>query len=126
LWKGGGTFALDGRRYEVTATFWRTRSTMVDEMGGVVAAAERMGRKRWTVTAGSRTYQFRRGSALGHRQDLYEGEQRVGTIRRTNLWRNDVEADLPGVPIEVQVFVLGVVIAIWDNQRVLASGGGSS
>ena len=33
-----GSFSLDGRQYEVRGSFWGNRSTMVDEMGGVLAA----------------------------------------------------------------------------------------
>ena len=76
FWKDGGVFSLDGRPYEVRGNFWRTRSTLVDEMGGELAAADRVGRKRWTVTSAGQTY----GSAAPHswsnRQDLYSATAR--------------------------------------------------
>ncbi len=42
-------------------------------------------------------------------------------MRRTSAWRGDVAADLPGLPLPVQVFVLGVVITMWDAQAAAAA-----
>ncbi|MDG4826480.1 hypothetical protein O7635_31910 [Asanoa sp. WMMD1127] len=121
FWKNGGAFALDGRHYEVRGSFWGNRSTLLDEMGGEVATAERIGRKRWTVTSAGRTYQFRRASVWGNRQELYTDAGPVGTVNRPSAWRRDVEVDLPGVPVAVQIFVLAVVIAMWDAQAAAAA-----
>lgn len=121
FWKGGGTFTLDGREYEVRGSLWGNRSTMVDEMGGVLAAADRVGRKRWTVTSAGQTYEFHRASLWGNRQDLYSGDRAVGSVNRPSNWRSDVELDLPGVPAPVQIFVLAVVVAMWDAQAAAAS-----
>jgi len=46
----------------------------------------------------------------------------VGSVRRTSFWRGDVAADLPGLPLPVQIFVVGVVITMWEQQAA-ASGG---
>ncbi|GAA1888841.1 hypothetical protein [Asanoa iriomotensis] len=123
FWKQGGAFTLDGRRFEVRSSTWGTKSTMVDEMGGEVAAAERVGRKRWTVSYAGQTYTFRRHSMWSQRQDLYVGDNAVGYARRTSAWRREVELDLPGVPVPAQVFVLGVVIALWDAETAAVAGG---
>src|ERR1700754_1112254 len=108
FWRNGGAFALDGRRFEVRGSLWGTRSALRDEFGGAVAEAERIGRKRWTVTSGGRPSECRRPSVWGPRQDLYVGDRAVGSVRRPSSWRRDVEVDLPGVPVAVQIFVLAV------------------
>ncbi len=68
------------------------------------------------MTSAGRTYEFRRGSVWGNRQDLYAGDRQVGSVHRPSNWRSDVELDLPDVPAPVQIFVLAVVVAMWDAQ----------
>jgi hypothetical protein len=122
FWKHGGTFTLDGRPYEVRGNFWGTRSTLVDQLGGELASAERVGRRRWTVTSAGQTYRFRRASWWNSsRQELYIDDRPAGSVTRRSAWRRDVDADLPGVPVPVQVFVLAVVIAMWDAERRAAA-----
>ena len=54
IWKHGGHFELDGRRYEVRGNMWGSKYGMVAADGTPVASAERVGRKRWTVEASGR------------------------------------------------------------------------
>jgi len=119
-WRSGGDFELGGRRYEVRGNAWGNRFSMVDEDGTVVAAADRVGRKQWTVTAAGQTYHFQRASMWNDEQELRAGDTRVGSVKRTSVWRGDVVADLPGMPLPVQVFVLGVVITMWNAQAAAA------
>jgi hypothetical protein len=114
--RSGGTIDLQGRRYQVRGNVLGTRFSMTDEFGGPVAAADRVGRKRWTVESGGQTYHFRRASPWSNEQVLFAADGRVGSVRRTSFWRGEVRADLPGLPLPVQVFVLGVVITMWDAQ----------
>jgi hypothetical protein len=116
LWKSGGAFELDGRRYHVNGNAWGNRFSMMDSYGNRVASADRVGRKRWTVEAAGQTYHFRRASPWSNEQELHVGGARVGSVRRTSFWRGEVAADLPGLPLPVQMFVLGVVITMWDAQ----------
>jgi hypothetical protein len=109
-WRSGGSFRLDGHTYHVRSNMWGSRFTMLDENGAVAAEAERVGRKNWTVAAGGRSYTFRRKSAFSSDQHLVDGERTVGVIKRTSMWTNNLAADLPGLPLPVQVFVLGVQI----------------
>jgi hypothetical protein len=122
-WRSGGDFEVDGRRFEVRASTWGTRYRMVDESGGEVAVAERAGRRRWTVRAGGRTYDFRRASFWGTRQELLVDDVRAGSLRRTSAWSGSVEADLPGMPLPIQIFVVGVQIAIWRARQSAAASG---
>jgi hypothetical protein len=122
LWRSGGDFVLDGRRYEVRGNFWGGRFTMLDDAGAPVAAASRVGRKRWTVDAAGQTFQFQRASIWSGRQELYNMAGPIGVVRRTSLWRGDVAGDLPGMTLPVQIFVLGVIITLWDAQSSSAAG----
>ncbi len=41
-------------------------------------------------------------------------KHRVGSVKQTSLWRNNVVADLPGFPLPVQIFTLVVVLTMWE------------
>ena len=98
VWKpsafiGGGSFVLDGCRYDVARGGWSWRRfRLVDERGELVALADGVGRAEWTL-AGSP----------------------VGRVRRVSAWRGEAEADLPGLPVPVQVFVLVSLLGVWDE-----------
>jgi hypothetical protein len=70
VWRNGGTFNVAGRRYEVKSNVWGTRFDMTDEAGMIIATADRVGRKRWTVEANGRTYRFQRASWWRSEQSL--------------------------------------------------------
>ncbi|MEV2240346.1 hypothetical protein [Micromonospora sp. NPDC049891] len=116
MWRSGGEFELDGRRFQVRSNVWGTRYTMVDDAGTPVASADRVGRRRWTVEASGQTYHFRRRSVWGSEEELILGDTRVGSVRKTSFWRGDVAIELPGLATELQLFVFGVVISMWDAQ----------
>jgi hypothetical protein len=120
-WRSGGVFQLDGVRYEVRGTALGSRFELIGPAGQPLASARRVGRKRWTVRAGDDTYQFRRTSIWRGDQELLLGDQAVGSIRRTSRWRGSAVADLPGMPTPVQVFVLCVVLAMWDAAAAAAN-----
>jgi hypothetical protein len=121
VWRTAGSFELAGRRYEVTGNAWGTRYTMTDQVGMAVATADRVGRKRWTVSAEGRTYQFQRPSWFRSEERLLSGDQPVGSVRRVSVWRGDTVADLPGLSLPVQVFVLVVVLTMWNAQAAAAA-----
>ena len=114
---------MDGRRFTVRANGWGTQYRMLDQTGEEVARVERAGRKHWTVVAEGRTYEFRRASVWGKQQDLVAGGVKVGSLRRTGAWSGDVEADLPGMSLPVQICVVGVQIAVWQAQQSAAAAG---
>jgi hypothetical protein len=122
VWKSGGDFELAGRPYQVRGSLLGGTYTMVDGAGATLATARRVGRKHWTVQTDRMTYTFRRKSVWSTEQELLSGENRVGSVRRTSIWRGDAVADLSGLPLPVQVFVLGVVISMWDAQQAAAAG----
>jgi len=122
VWRSGGEFVLEGRRFRVRSNGWGTKYTMTDDADVVVASADRVGRKRWTVDAGGQTYHFRRKTFWGDEQELMMGETRVGSIRRTSFWRGTVDVELPTLSPALQLFVFGVVVSMWDAQAAAAAG----
>jgi hypothetical protein len=68
------------------------------------------------VAAGTVTTPAAASAWSGEQSLLDGGGHRVGSIRRVSPWRADTEADLPGVPLLVQVFALIVVLATWEAQ----------
>jgi hypothetical protein len=120
LWKAGGTFEFDGRRYDVRGNMWGTKYEMVGEDGRPIASADRVGRKRWTVEAEGQTYEFRRASSWRQEEELHVEGQRMGSVKRISIWRGDTVVDLPGLPLPVQIFVLAVVLTMWDWSAALA------
>lgn len=121
MWKMGGEVELDGRHYHVRANTWGTTYGMADHDGTLIASADRVGRKSWRVEADGRTYEFRRPSVWRQEEELAAGGQRLDSVKRTSAWRGDAVADLPGLPLYVQVFVLAVVLATWDAASAAAS-----
>ncbi|MFN2494646.1 MAG: hypothetical protein ABR608_01885 [Pseudonocardiaceae bacterium] len=121
IWKTGGTFELDGQRYEIRGNMWGSKYGMVTEDGAAVASADRVGRKRWTVQAGGRVYEFQRASIWRQEEILHSEGSQVGSIKRISMWRGDAMADLPGLPVPVQIFVLAVVLTMWDQQFAAAT-----
>lgn len=126
VWTAGGRFELDGRRYEVRGNLWGSSYGMAGPDGAPVAVANRVVRKRWTVEAGGRTYHFQRASLWREEQEMRSDGRRVGSIKRTSIWRGDAVADLPGVPLPVQIFALAVVLTMWDWSSGGAAGGGAA
>nr|WP_255644063.1 hypothetical protein [Actinoplanes polyasparticus] len=120
-WKSGGEFTLEGRRYRVRSNGWGNKYTMTDDSDTVLAAADRVGRKRWTVTANGQTYHFRRRSFWASEEELVLGETRVGSVRKTSFWRGDVNVELPSLTPALQLFILGVVISKWDAEAAAAA-----
>jgi hypothetical protein len=125
-WRSGGVFDLNGERYQIRGSALGSRFQLIGPAGHPIASAQRVGRRRWTVHAGDRIYQFRRLSMWRGDQELLLGDQAVGSIRRTSMWRNSAVADLPGMPEPVQVFVLCVVLAKWNAQTAEAAAAGAA
>lgn len=116
MWRSGGDFTLDGRRFSVRSNAWGNRYVMTGDDGAEVAVADRVGRKHWTVEAGGQAYRFQRASIWSGAQELHNAAGPVGSVRRTSVWGGDVAVDLPGLPLPVQIFVMGVVISMWNAQ----------
>jgi len=125
-WRTGGSFALAGRRYHLKSNVWGSRYELTDEMDLTIATAERVGRKRWTVEANGRTYHFERASLWRPEESLVADGERVGSVRRVSVLRRDAVADLPGLPLPIQVFVLAIVLTMWERREAAAAAGRAS
>ncbi|WP_098956771.1 hypothetical protein [Pseudonocardia sp. N23] len=134
-WRGGGTFTLhDGQKFEVKARtmggrYELTRVLASDgAVSGPLAVADRVGRKDWTITdARGRAMRFRRTSMWSSEQELLGPDGTpVGEIRRLSAWRGGAVAELPGLDAPLQVFVVAVVICMWDSQAAAAAGGAAA
>ncbi|MEU4563250.1 hypothetical protein AB0F72_33135 [Actinoplanes sp. NPDC023936] len=121
VWKTGGRFTLDGQDFEVRAHGWGSTFSMTDGQGTVLAEAQRVGRKNWTVQAGDVAYEFQRVSIWRNDQDLMRDGVPVGTIRQTSSWSGSLEADLPGLALPVQIFIVGIMITWWNSQAAAAA-----
>lgn len=120
-WRSGGSFTVEGRRYEVRSNLWGSTYTMTDESGSPVASAANPNRRQWSVAAGSQTFEFRRRSWWRPQYDLFVGGQTVGFVRRPNSWRSATVAELPTMPLAVQVFAVAIALTTWDAAAVGAS-----
>ncbi|MGB9376928.1 MAG: hypothetical protein WCB04_05370 [Mycobacteriales bacterium] len=114
-WKHGGTLELDGRDYDVRANMWGNKYGIAAADGSPVASAEHVGRKRWSVESDGQTYDFQRASMWRREELLMRAGEQVGSITRPSMWRSDTQAELPGLPLPVQVFILVVVLSMWDS-----------
>lgn len=124
MWRNGGTFHLDGHRYEVRANAWGTRYTLTRD-DATMATAERVGRKRWSVDVGGHVHEFQRASMWRSEESLLRDGRPVGYIKRPSIWRSDAVADLPGLPVPVQIFALSVTLAKWDTASTVAATSGA-
>jgi len=113
---GGGSFELHDHRYEVARGGWTGRRYRLrDEAGHLVALADGVGRLAWTVETEGELHAFERPSPWRRDQVLVRDGAPVGAVRRTSAWFGEAEAELPGLPLAVQVFVLVSLLAVWDE-----------
>lgn len=126
-WGNGGQFSLDGFDYELRSNAWGHHYVLTDVgRNAAVATAEKVGRKNWTVESGGRSYRFQRVSIWKNDQALLADGHQVGVIKRTSAWRLNAAADLPGVPVPVQIFVLAVVLTMWRSQAAAGAAAASA
>jgi hypothetical protein len=118
-WRPGGMLELDGRRYVLRADPGGRTCSLVGSGGARIASADRVGRRSWSIEAAGRTYSFRRALPWWQRQELVVDGRPVGSLRRTNPWRRGAVAELPGVPLDVGLFAVAVVLTQWDTDAVV-------
>lgn len=120
-WTSGGSFRLDGHTYRIRANMWGGRYGMADENQARVASAEKVGRKNWTVTSPEGAYRFRRASIWRQDQVLLHEDREIGEVRRASRWKGGAVAELPGLSLALQVFVVAVVLTMWEQQAAAAA-----
>jgi hypothetical protein len=121
MWRKGGSFELDGTRFDVGGNLWGRTYGMATADGAEVATADRVGRRSWHVQVGGRTYDFRRASIWRGDQVLLDATgTEIGSVRKVGFWGREAEADLPGLALPVQVFAFVVVLTMWEDQQQAA------
>ncbi|MDN5917394.1 MAG: hypothetical protein L0I76_20230 [Pseudonocardia sp.] len=120
-WSSGGTFSLEGRQYRIRSNMWGGRYGMADENEAKVASAEKVGRKNWMVTSADEVYRFQRASMWRSDQLLMRDGREVGSVRRASMWKGGAIAELPGLSLALQVFVVAVVLTMWEQQAAAAA-----
>ncbi|MET0190121.1 MAG: hypothetical protein ABW212_14045 [Pseudonocardia sediminis] len=125
-WTSGGSFSLDGHTYRIRANMWGGKYGMADENEAKVASAEKVGRKNWTVDSPEGLFRFRRASMWKADQVLVVDDREVGSIRRASMWKGGAVAELPGLSPALQVFVVAVVLTMWEQQTAAAAASSSS
>ena len=115
LWTTGGALELGGRRFTVRANLLGGESTMGEVGGPAIATAHGICRKNWTIDADGTTYHFRRAGLGRPEERLHDRGRRLGSVRRTGLWRGDAAADLPGLPRVVEVFAIALALSRWES-----------
>jgi hypothetical protein len=92
---------VDGVRYRMARS---GRAFTLEGQHGVLAVAERTGRREFTVSGAGQRLRMRRVGWLGARWDLYAGEQLAGGCRHGVL---SATGNLPeDLPLALRVFVL--------------------
>lgn len=125
MWRKGGSFELAGKHFDVGGNLWGRTYGMATADGAEVATADRVGRRSWNVRVGKRSYDFRRGSFWRGDQVLLDATgTEIGSVRKIGIWGREAEADLPGLPLPVQVFAFAVVLSMWESQRQAAAAAG--
>ena len=127
-WRSGVEYTLDGTPYEVRAT-WTGTQYALRSGDAEIAHAERIGRKHWSVSTPEGEFHFRRRSVWKADQewvDAPDAPTALGGCRRTGTWRGDAEARLPGMPTPLAVFVLSVVLLMWEQAAAAAIGGAAA
>jgi len=126
MWRVGGSFTLQGQRYDLRSNVWGTSFTMTDQLGAVVATAANPNRRQWTIMVGPHRYEFRRRSWWRQHHDLIVNGRAVGSVRRPSAWRSTAVADLPTMPLAAQVFALVVALTAWDTAAAGAAAAGGA
>lgn len=97
---------------------WGTTYTLTDRTGATVATSSNPNRRRWTIVAGDQTYEFHRRAWWRQHYELVAGGQAVGFIQRPSL-RAEATAQLPAMPLAIQVFALALALTTWDAIALL-------
>jgi hypothetical protein len=74
-----------------------------------------------------RTYLLKRPSAFRRSYAVWEAGAQVGSVAPTSAFSNAAAVDLPAsMPVQVQVFVVAVVVTQWRRQQSAAGASAST
>lgn len=124
---GGATINIGGKSYEAAREGVMSSAYYLESGGNRIARAERTSafKGSFTLQAGGRTYLLSRASAFGRAFALTENEVKVGSIARMGFFSRMSAAELPDdLALEVQAFLIWLVIAMWQRQVLAGTVGG--
>lgn len=117
----GGTFQVDGIAYEVRADTVRGSYDLLAADGSVLATAERVHRRHWSVRTADGTSPFRRGG-LARAESLTDADgHELGRITRSGRRSAGAVVDLPGLDVTVQAFALTLALMRRRRRRRIAT-----
>lgn len=116
-WERRGEFVLDDVVHEIRLRrrFLMGHDGSLLAGGRELAHADGMGTADWTLQTDDRRYRFVRPHLFRRTQDMVEAGESVGSVRRTAL-TSGAEADLPLLPLRVQLFVVGALLLVWEEE----------
>jgi len=121
--RGDAAYELDGVAYRLRISGIVRRQALLETTDGrPVAGADSIGRRRWTVSAQGRSYEFERVGLFGNEQAHVAGGERRGSVRRVGFWRTTAQADLPELPRLVAVFAFAVALLAWQRDDAASAG----
>lgn len=124
VWRNGGTFDLAGRRYDVKSK--RVGHAIRDDRRGRHDRRDgRSGRSQAVDGGGERPNIPFPASVMVAIRGVTRCRWPAGGLRSgASRWRRDAVADLPDLPLPLQVFVVVVVLTMWDAQATAAATAG--
>ncbi len=116
-WAPSGEFVLDGRVHwiRLRRRFLLGHDGSLHVDGRELARAEGVGTSDWTLQADGCLYRFVRPHLIRRTQHMVEAGEPVGTVRKVPL-TSGAEADLPLLPLPVQLFVVGALLLVWEEE----------
>jgi len=113
-----GSFVLDGTTFEVGRAGWASGDFFLSRDGERLASADKASafRRRFVIDVDGESFELAAASIWARTYELRRGTRRVGSIRRTSLWANRADVDLPEtLPMEVRVFITWLVLVMWKR-----------
>jgi hypothetical protein len=124
----GATITIGGKSYAAAREGVMSSAYYLEADGNRVARAERASgfKGGFTLQTGGRTYLLRTASALGRAFVLTENEIKVGSIARNGFFSRMSTAELPdNLALEVQAFLIWLVIVMWQRQVLAGAVAGT-
>ena len=124
---GGATMTIGGKSYVAAREGVMSAAFYLEVDGNRVARAERASafKGSFTLQAGGRIYLLSPASMFGRAFVLTENGSKVGSIVRSGFFSRMSTAVLPDdLALEVQAFLIWLVIAMWQRQVMAGMVGG--
>ena len=125
-WRERARFELGGHTWQLYRESLFSGRFVLQRGADVVARATKPSalRSRFEVEFGQVTFTLRKVSPFSRRFGVFAGEQQIGGIAPASFLSRKVIIDLPNDwPAAVHVYVLWLVLLIWNRQKAADAGG---